>query len=150
MSLVETIRHDTEAAMKSRDAGRLDTLRMLRSALKNLAIEKRRELEDDEVVATIRTEVKRLRDSENDFRAGGRIDLVNKIEAELVVLNTYLPALMSEDGVREVVSAKLEESGRDPKQMGKLMGEIMAVYKGKMDGGMLARVMKEEMAEKSQ
>lgn len=145
MSLEETIRHDTEAAQKSRDAGRLTTLRMLRAALKNTAIEKRRALIDDEVVDVIRTEVKRLRESEDDFRRGGRIDLTNKAEAERAVLEAYLPAMMSPDGVREVVRAKLDEAGCDPKQMGRLIGEIMAVYRGKIDGGMLSRIMKEEL-----
>ena len=145
MSLEETIRHDTEAAQKSRDTLRLQTLRMLRAALKNVAIEKHGELTDEDVVTTIRTEVKRLKDSMQDFERGGRADLLQAAEDELRVLAAYLPAMMAEDGVREIVRAKLAGSPRDPKQMGKLMGEIMSAHKGKIDGTMLREIMKQEM-----
>ena len=146
MSLGETIRADLVAATKAKDAGRMSVLRMIIAAAKNAAIEKHRELTDDETILILRTEAKRLREAEEDFHRGGRPDLVAQNQAERRVIEAYLPQMMDEGAVRQIVQTTLAGRVSDPKQIGKITGEIMAAHKGKMDGAMLSRIIKEEMS----
>ena len=141
MNMVSTITEQANAALKARDLTRLSALRMLRAALKNAAIDVHHELSDDEAVAVIASEVKKLRDSLEQFRAGGRQDLVTKTEAEIALLAAYLPAQAPAEEIRAVV--RRVAAGADPTDYGKVMGAAMKELKGKADGAAVGVIVKE-------
>jgi uncharacterized protein YqeY len=135
MKLTEQIRAHLTEAMKSRDAGRTSTLRMLQAALKNEQIDKGHELSDEEAVAVVQRGVKQRHDSIEQYSKANREDLASKERAELEILQAYLPAQMPDDqveaAVREVIAAVGAESKKDS---GKVMKEMMARYRGQVDG----------------
>jgi uncharacterized protein YqeY len=144
MSLYETILTHLKSAMKSGDNMKRDTLRLLQSAVKNIAIEKRKtpqEFSDSEVQDVIRRLVKQHKDSIEQYRAGNRFDLVEKEEAELNVLSAYLPQAMSEGELQSLVQAALKEAGVTSKsQMGQAMGIVMKKAAGRADGDAVRRI----------
>lgn len=144
MSLYETIGTHLKEAMKSGDTVKRDTLRLLQSAVKNAAIEKRKtpaEFSDEEVEDVIRRLVKQYKDSIEQYRAGKRDDLVSKEEAELNVLSAYLPQAMAEEELRALVEAALKEAGITAKsQMGQAMGMAMKKVSGRADGNDVRRI----------
>lgn len=138
MSLYATIGEHLKEAMKSGDALRRDTLRMLQSAAKNVAIDKRKpvtELTDAETEDVIRRLVKQRKDSIEQYRAGGREDLASKEESELSLLAAYLPASMPEAELRALVEEALREAGiADKSKMGQAMGVVMKKVAGRASG----------------
>lgn len=146
MGLNERLMEDMKTAMKAGPAGkhRLETIRFLRSALKNAEIDKHAPLTDEDILGVITKQVKQLRDSIAEFEKAGRTDLVEKAQAEIAVLSEYLPAQMSEDEVRELARQIIAEVGaQGPKEMGKVMGPLMARTKGRADGRMVQQIVKE-------
>lgn len=147
-----TINQDIEArflaAMKAKDAEALSALRMLRAAVKNAAIEKRKaELDDDEVLDVIARELKKLKDSLQDFRSAGREDLAGKTEKEAALLSAFLPEPLPEDEVRRIVKEKISALGASaPGDLGRVMGAVMPAVKGRADGGTVTRLVKEELS----
>jgi uncharacterized protein len=144
MGLYETIGTHLKEAMKSGDNMKRDTLRLLQSAVKNAAIEKRKsptEFSDEEMQDVVRRLVKQHKDSIEQYRAGNRSDLVEKEEAELNVLSAYLPQAMAEEELRSLVEAALKESGITAKsQMGQAMGIVMKKAAGRADGNDVRRI----------
>lgn len=138
MTLYETIGGHLKEAMKSGDTVRRDTLRMLQSAVKNVAIDKRKapaELSDSEVEDVVRRLVKQRKDSIGQYRAGNREDLAEKEEAELSMLAAYLPQAMPEAELRALVEETLRETGMTSKaQMGQAMGMVMKKVAGRASG----------------
>lgn len=146
MSLVERLTEDMKAAMKAGPAGRvrLDTIRFLKAALKNLEIDKHAPLTDEDVLGVITKQVKQLKDSITEFEKGGRQDLIDKAKAEIEVLSVYLPQQMSEAEVRDLARQIVAEVGaQGPKDMGKVMGPLVARTKGRADGKLVQQVVKE-------
>lgn len=142
MSIVGTIERDATAALKSKNAERLSTLRMLRAALKNAAIDARvPEVTDEQAIVVVASEVKKLKDALEQFRVGGRADLVEKTDAELVVMAAYLPAQASEGEVRAVVTRVA--TGASAADFGRVMGAAMKELKDKADGNVVGRIVKE-------
>ena len=133
--LTETIRADMTVSMKAREAEKLSTLRMLQAAVKNEQIETRRELTDEEVFVLIRKAVKQRLDSIDQFTKGNRPELAAKEQSELELLKTYLPPEMTdaelESGLREIIASTGAQSKKD---LGKVMKEASARYKGRADG----------------
>jgi len=138
MALHQDIRSQMIEAMKAKDAVRLSVIRGLLSSFTNEAVAKKRkpdeELSDDEALSVISRAVKQRKDSIEQFEKGGRTDLAELEKAELIILETYLPAQMSREEVVKFVSSKLEGKTLDPNAKGKIMGEIMRELKGKADG----------------
>jgi len=135
MSLQTTLKDDMKTAMKARDKERLGTIRQLIAALKNVAIEKRRDLTPDEELSFLATQAKRRRESIDAYTQGDRPDLADKERTELAVIETYLPQPLSADEVRELVRAAVEETGASsPKDMGKVMKIVMPKVKGRFPG----------------
>ncbi len=135
MTLYEQIREDMKAAMKNKDSATLDTVRMLISSLKNKAIDLGKELEDADVVATIKSDLKKLKDGLESFASAAREDLADKAKAEIAILEKYLPAQMTDGELEEKVRAKLAELGiTDMASVGKAMGALMADLKEFADG----------------
>jgi hypothetical protein len=144
MSVKAKLTEDMKTAMKAKDTAGLSTIRMLISSIKNKEIDQRRELTEDEVASVISTAVKQRRDSIEQFKAGGRQDLVDKEEAEVAVLLSYLPQQLTEDEIRDIVkSAIAETSSTSAKDMGKVMKAIMPKTKGKADGALVNKAVKE-------
>ena len=134
-NLTDQIRADMTEAMKARAAEKLSTIRMLQSAIKNQQIEFGHELSDEEAMAVIRKAVKQRQDSIEQYTKGNRPELAAKEAAELEVLKSYLPPELSDDeleaGIREIVASTGAASKKD---MGKVMKEASARYKGRADG----------------
>lgn len=146
MSLNERLTEDMKAAMKSGPAGkvRLDTIRFLKAALKNVEIDKKAPLTDEDILGIVTKQVKQLRDSIAEFEKGGRTDLIEKANAEIEVLSGYLPQQMSADEVRELARQVVAEVGaQGPKDMGKVMGPLVARTKGRADGKLVQQIVKE-------
>jgi uncharacterized protein len=139
--LTEKIRAELTAAMKARDAERLSTLRMLQSSFKYQQIESGHELNDDEAMAVIRKAVKQRLDSIEQFTKGNRPELADKERREMELLKTWLPPELTDEeietGVREIVAATGAQSKKD---MGKVMKEASARYKGRVDGRKLQEI----------
>ena len=143
MSLKEQLTADMKEAMKNKEKERLAVIRMVRGAIRQQEIDGQKELGDEDVIAVISKEVKMRRDSIEEFQKGGREDLVEKTQAEIEVLLPYLPAQLSEDEVRELVKAAVEQTGAaTPKDMGKVMGVLMPKVKGRADGKMVNTIVK--------
>ncbi len=138
MSLQEQIQQEMQKAMKAKDSLRLAVLRMMKTALKNKEIEKREPLEESEEMAVVRTLVKQRRDSIEQFRKGDREELAQKEEAELKLVEAYLPPAVDESKIDEAVAAAVQETGAtSPKEMGKVMKAVMAKFAGQTVDGKL-------------
>jgi uncharacterized protein len=136
MSLEQKLTTDIATAMKAKDAPRLSALRMLKAALMNKSVEKNRVLESSEELQVVSTLVKQRRDSIEQFTAGGRQDLADKEQAEIGVLESYLPPSISAEELEAVVSQAVAETGASsPKDMGKVMKAAMALLAGKTVDG---------------
>ena len=147
MTLQEQIHIDLKDAMRAKDIVKRDVLRMLESAAKNVAIDKKLEretIDDSVVLEAIRRAVKQRKDSIEQFEQGGRADLAESEKAELVILTSYLPALLSEDIVREMAVKVIAEFGpATPADFGKIMGKVMAATNGQSDGDVVKRIVQE-------
>ena len=134
-TLSEQIRSDMTAAMKAQEKDRLSTLRMLQSAIKNEQINIGHELSDEEAMSVIRKAVKQRQDSIEQFTKGNRPELAEKERAEMELLKAYLPAELSEleiqEGVQEIIASTGAQSKKD---MGKVMKEATARFRGRVDG----------------
>lgn len=144
MTLKEQIQADFKEAFKAREMERKNTLSTLISEIKNKEIEvgeREKGLSDEGVLAVIQTAVKRHKDSIEQFKAGGREDLVANEEVELTILEKYLPAQMNDEDLQAEVKQILEEIGVQTKaDLGKAMGAAMARLKGKADGNRVKKM----------
>src|SRR5881227_2803196 len=133
--LTEQVRADLTESMKARTAERTSTLRMLQAALKNEQINVGHELSDEEAMGVIRKGIKQRQDSVEQFTKGNRPELAAKEQAEIETLKTYMPPELTdtelESGLREIVASTGAQSKKD---MGKVMKEATARYKGRVDG----------------
>ena len=136
MSLQERIQQEIKAAMLARDADKLGTLRLLKSALGYAQIEKKTDsLPDADVMAIIQREVKKRRDSAEQFTTGGRPELAEKELKEIVVLETFLPKQLSPEELEQIVQAAIQEAGATSKKdMGAVMKLVQAKVAGRADG----------------
>lgn len=147
MSLKAQLMDDMKAAMKAKEAGKqkLAVIRMVRSAIRQAEIDgTKKALDDNDIIGIISKEVKMRKDSIDEFKKGGREDLVKQTEDEIAVLMPYLPQQLSEDEVRELVTEAIAATGaKTPKDMGKVMGKLMPKVKGRADGKMVNSIVKE-------
>ena len=142
--LKEKLEKDYIEAYKAKDEQRVSTLRMLRAAVKNSEIDKMKKFEDSEVEAVIRSEVKKLREALAIATEAARPEMIAQAEAEIKTLAEYLPEQMDEEAIKAVVAEKIKELGPVTiKEMGKVTGEVMKVLKGKADGAVVSKVIKE-------
>ncbi len=148
MSLEQSLGADIVTAMKAKDQTRLTALRMLKTALTNKNIEKGRELEVAEELAVLSMLVKQRRDSIEQYTKGGRQDLADKEQAEIVILETYQPASASDDEIAAAVTAAVAETGATTaKDMGKVMKAVMVLLAGKtVEGKKVSEAVKAKLA----
>jgi uncharacterized protein len=162
--LGEQIKKDLVAAMKEKNEAAVSTLRMLNSSFFNKEMEKRVgilekepnlseedlkekiKLSDAEVIEAVSSEVKKRRDSIAGFEKGGRQDLVDKEKKELDILMKYMPEELSEEEIRKIVKDAIAKSGAsDMKGIGLVMKEVQPQTKGRADGNLVAKIVKEEL-----
>jgi uncharacterized protein len=144
--LKDKIDSDLKNALKSKDAIRVSTLRFLKSAMQNLAIEKKKDLEDGDITAVIKKQVKQRKDSIEGFRQGKRMDLVEKEEMELKILEEYLPEELSRENIISIVKQAIAESNAASiKDMGSVIKLAMTKAKGQADGSAVSAIAKEEL-----
>ena len=146
MSLRDQIQAEVTAAMRSGDVLRRDVLRMATNAAYNLEKKERRTLSDDELVAVLAREVKTRRESVEAFRAGGREDLAAKEEAEISVLQEFLPQQLEDDELEALVDQAITATGAtSARDLGKVMGWLAPRTRGRADGkrvsGLVARTL---------
>jgi uncharacterized protein len=145
----ETLDLELKNAMREKDALRLSVIRMLKSAIKYREIELLKPLDEAGVLAVISSEIKRRRDSVEQYRAGNRVDLAEKEEAEIKILQAWLPAQLGEEEVRRLVDAAVEKSGaKGPKDMGAVMKLLMPETQGKADGKVVSELVKARLSGK--
>ncbi len=162
MSLKQKIQTDIKTAMQNKEVERTSVLRMVMAAILNKEKEKRAKLSkseedlskldemskliDEEVSEVISSEVKKHKDSIEQYQKGNRQDLADKEKEELEILVKYMPKQMGEEEVRKIVQEKIQELGASgPQDTGRVMGAIMGQLKGKADGGMVNKIVQEEL-----
>lgn len=147
MSLSQQIVSDLTASMKAQDAQRTSTLRMVKAAMMNRQIEKGGELDDDDMQKLLRSLVKQRRDSVEQYEKAGRQELVDKENAEIAVIEGYLPQAASEGEIEAAVTAGIAETGATSiKDMGKVMKTVQAALAGKnADGKLVADMVKAKL-----
>ena len=137
------IEQDYLKSFKAHDQARVDVLRLIKAALKNAEIELRKHMLDDaDTTAVLMREAKRRRESIAMYQQGNRPELVALEEAELKVINEYLPAQMSQTEIEQVVSGVIAELKPTPKDFGKVMSAVMAKVKGQADGQLVSAAVK--------
>ena len=148
MSLVETVTQQIAIAMRQKDQASLAPLRMLKAALMNKEVEKGRELDDNESLQVVSSLVKQRRDSVEQFTAGGRQDLADREQAEILFLERFLPPAADAATIAAAVEAAVGETGAaGPKDMGKVMKAVMARLAGlSADGRQVSEAVKKRLA----
>jgi len=135
MTLSERIESDLKTALKDSDRLRLSTLRLIKAAFKNKEIEKGSTLNDDEVTGLLSSLAKQRKESIAEFRKGGRTDLAEKEEAELRIIQEYLPKELSSEELDRLIQETISEvSASTPADIGKVMKAIMPKVRGSADG----------------
>ncbi|MDO8447093.1 MAG: GatB/YqeY domain-containing protein [Deltaproteobacteria bacterium] len=147
MSLKDKLTDEMKDAMRSQDKLRLSTIRMLLSAVKNKEIDLRVELTDEEVIETITSQVKQRRDSIEQFTNAGRLDLAEKEEAELKILQGFLPEQLTPEEIdSEVEKAVVEAEASGMKDLGKVMKLLMPRVAGRADGKLVSEKVRERLS----
>ena len=148
MTLIEQIGRDITEAMKARDAVKLSALRMVKAALMNGEVAKGRALEEAEAQQVLASLLKQRRDSIEQFKNGGRQDLVDKETAEVAILERYAPPAASAADIEQAVDAAIRETGAaGPKDMGRVMKAVMNALAGKSaDGKIVNELVRKKLA----
>lgn len=145
--LTNNIQQDMIAAMKATEPLKVSVLRMLLSEINYKNIDLGRELTDDDVIGVIRKEVKKRTEAVESYTAGGRAEQAAQEKAEQAILELYLPALMTKEQIREEVDKQwLNIPEGDQSDFGKVMRLISPLFKGKADGSMVAKIVKEKIS----
>ena len=146
MSLFNKINEDIKTSMKNKDAFKLSVIRMVKGAMQLEVINKKRDLNDDEVIAIIAKQIKMRKDSIEEFKKASRDDLVEKTQKEVDILVTYMPEQLSEEEINKVIEEVFETvKPTSPKDMGMIMKEISPKVKGKADMGLVNKLIKDKL-----
>ena len=138
--LIEKIKADLGKAMKAQDKDRLSCLRMAISAIKYRQVALNQDLDDQEVSKVLRTQIKQVTESLEQFTKGGRMDLAAQEEKNLEILKAYLPKEMDEEVIRTIAKEIIAETGATKKEFGKVMKLVMAKVAGQADGKVISGV----------
>ncbi len=145
-AIAERLKQDVIAAMKAKDKDRLGVLRMLQSALKQVEVDERKELQDEDVLRILQSYAKKVRDALDGARKGNRDDLIAANEAELVIVQSYLPAALTDAELAALVAEVVREIGAaGMKDMGKVMAALKARVAGKAEGGRVSVAVKQAL-----
>ena len=142
----DRIAKDIVTAMKEKDKVTLETLRMVKGAIQMEEIKVKKELSDDELAVVIGKQIKTRKESIVEFEKGNREDLIEKTNAEIKVLEKYMPEQLSEEEIVKVIeNAVAELNASAPSDMGKVMGKVTPLLKGKADIGLVSKLVKEKL-----
>ncbi len=145
-ALKQRIKNDLNEALKKGDDISRSVLGMVLAAIMNKELAKAKESTDEEAIEILFSELKKRKESVAAFEKGNRQDLADKEKKEIVILQKYLPELMSEEEIRKVVKSAVEKTGaKDAKDIGKVMKEIAPQVKGKADGSLVSKIVKEAL-----
>ena len=145
--LKQLITNDMKLALKAQDKSALKAIRMILGAIKQKEIDERIDLDDTQVIAVIQKMVKQRKDSISQFSDAGRTDLVEVEEAELSIINNYMPKQLSEAEIEAAVVKAISDSGADSmKDMGKLMGILKGQLDGQADMGLVSQLIKSKLS----
>jgi uncharacterized protein YqeY len=151
MAIKDQIMADLKQAMKDKEQDKLRVLRSLKSKLLEREISERKggegELSDEQTIEVLMKAAKQRKESIEQFEKGDRSDLADAEKDELEIINSYLPKMLSEEEVRDIAKEKIEEMGaEDMSDMGQVMGALMQELKGKAEGSVVSKVVKEELS----
>ena len=147
MPTLEQVSKELLESMKSKDAVRTSTLRMLVSAIRYKEVEKKKTLSEGDVLEVIQAQAKSRKESIEEYKKAGREDLASKEEAELNVLKVYLPQPLSQEELKALIQSAIKTSGaKTPQDMGKVMSVIMPQIKGRADGKEAQQFVKEALS----
>lgn len=142
----ERILNDLKEAMKLQDKERLQVIRMVKGAIQMEELNTKRELNDDEVITIIAKQIKTRKESIVEFEKGARHDLIEKTESEIKLLEEYMPEQLSEEEVNEIIDKVFSEvNPTGMSDMGKLMGKLNPLLKGKADMGLVSSIVKNKL-----
>ena len=144
--MVEKLKQDMIAAMKAKDKDRLTTIRMIKGDLDKEHIDKNREINDDLLIEVVNRGIKQRKDSIVEFEKGGRDDLIQKTQAELEILQSYLPAQLSEEEIVSIIDEAFQiVNPEGPRDMGKIMKEVQPKLKGRADMKEVSEIIKAKL-----
>lgn len=147
MDLEERLVDEMKQAMRSSDKVRLSTIRMIRAAVKNKEIELRKKVDDEEIQKVIQGMLRRNEESIEQFRLGGRMDLVDKESQEGDILKSFLPQALSTEEILKVIDESIQETQASSlKDLGKVMKSVMPKLTGKADGKVINQLVKERLS----
>lgn len=143
----EKIINDIKEAMKSQDKEKLAVLRMVKGAMQLEEINKKQELNDEDVIAVISKQIKTRKESIVEFEKGNRSDLIEKTQAEIKILEAYMPEQLSEEEVNKIIEEAIEQvNPQAPSDMGKIMGIVTPKLKGRADMSSVSKIVKEKIS----
>ena len=146
-SIKSLLEEAVKNSMRDRNKEKTSTLRMAISEIKKEEIDKRIELSDEEIIKILQRMIKQRKESISQFEQAGREELAHKENAEILVLQDFLPVQMSEDEIKVFVEEAINESGAStPQDMGKVMGSLKSKLKGNVDMGIVSKLVKENLA----
>ena len=144
--MVEKLKQDMIAAMKAKDKDRLTTIRMIKGDLDKEHIDKKREINDDLLIEVVNRGIKQRKDSIVEFAKGGRDYLIQKTQAELEILQSYLPAQLSEEEIVSIIDEAFQiVNPEGPRDMGKIMKEVQPKLKGRADMKEVSEIIKAKL-----
>ena len=144
--MVEKLKQDMVEAMKAKDKERLTTIRMIKGDLDKEHIDKKREINDDLLIEVVYRGIKQRKDSIAEFEKGGRNDLIEKTQAEIEILQSYLPEQLSEEEVSLIIDEAFQiVNPEGPRDMGKIMKEVQPKLKGRADMKQVSEIIKSKL-----
>ncbi|ALX48123.1 GatB/YqeY domain-containing protein [Lentibacillus amyloliquefaciens] len=148
MALVEQLNRDMKQAMKNKEKDRLAVIRMVKASMQNESIKLgNKNLSEDEELTVLSKELKQRKDSLQEFKEAGRDDLVDKLETEIDIIESYMPRQLTDEELEQVVKATIREVNASSKQdMGKVMSTIMPKVKGKADGARINKLVQKHLS----
>ena len=147
MTLLARLQDEVKGAMRARDKERLATLRLIMAEIKRIEVDERIEMRDDRVIGVLTKMIKQRRDSVTQYRDGGREDLAKKEEAEIELIEAFLPAQLSSEELDAAVSAAIKASSAESmRDMGKVMGHLQDSLAGQADMAAVATIVKAKLA----
>lgn len=144
MSLLTMLNEDMKTAMKAREKEKLTVIRMLKSSIQNEQIKLGKELNDEEELTVLSREMKQRKDSLTEFEKANRDDLVEKVKAEIAIVEKYMPEQLTQEELTTIITEAIQQTGATSmKDFGKIMGVVMPKVKGKADGSQVNMITKQ-------
>lgn len=145
-AIAERLKQDVVVAMKARDKDRLGVLRMLQSALKQVEVDERKELQDEDVIRILQSYLKKVRDAQDGAQKAGRAELIAANEAEMAIVQSYLPAAFTDEELNALIAEAIRETGAaGPKDLGKVIQAVKARAAGKAEGARISAAVKQAL-----